>query len=84
MYFTPKATLSLSWRRLGQIQWKRQSTSAVIGGIFQWTESENEDRVPFFGSIPVLRHLFRSRRLQQTNDELLLFLTPRIIKVKAY
>lgn len=58
--------------------------TAVIGGIFQWSESENEDRVPFFGSVPIIKHLFRNRKVQQTNDELLLFLTPRIIKVKAY
>jgi len=58
--------------------------TAVIGGIFQWSESNNEERVPFFGSVPILRHLFRSKKVQQTNDELLLFLTPRIIKVKAY
>jgi len=58
--------------------------TAVIGGIFQWSESENEDRVPFFGSVPIIRHLFRNRKVQQTNDELLLFITPRIIKVKTY
>lgn len=58
--------------------------TAVIGGIFQWSESENEDRVPFFGSVPIIRHLFRNKKVQQTNDELLLFITPRIIKVKTY
>jgi len=58
--------------------------TAVIGGIFQWSESDNEDRVPFFGSVPIIRHLFRSKSVTRKNDELLLFLTPRIIKVKAY
>ena len=58
--------------------------TAVIGGIFQWSEANNEDRVPFFGTIPVIRHLFRSKSVVSQNDELLLFLTPRIIKVMAY
>ncbi len=58
--------------------------TAVIGGIFQWREANNEDRVPFFGSIPVIRHLFRNKTVTSSNDELLLFLTPRIIKIKAY
>jgi type IV pilus assembly protein PilQ len=58
--------------------------TAVIGGIFQWTEADNEDRVPFFGSVPIIRHLFRNKAVTRKNDELLLFLTPRIIKVTAY
>ncbi len=58
--------------------------TAVIGGIFQWSEATNEDRVPFFGTIPVIRHLFRNKSVVSQNDELLLFLTPRIIKVMAY
>ncbi len=53
--------------------------TAVIGGIFQVTEGSGEDRIPFFGKIPGLGWLFRSKTKSISNDELLIFITPRIL-----
>jgi type IV pilus assembly protein PilQ len=58
----------------------RDGATAVIGGIYQSTEQTQQDRTPFLGSLPILGHLFRNRSIRSENNELLLFITPRIIK----
>lgn len=58
----------------------RDGGTTVIGGIFQMTTSNSERRVPFFHRIPLLGNLFKSSKVQQTNNELLIFITPRILE----
>jgi len=58
----------------------RDGATAVIGGIYQSNEQTVQERTPFLGSLPILGYLFRNRSVNSTNNELLLFITPRIIK----
>jgi type IV pilus assembly protein PilQ len=51
----------------------------VLGGIYQQSKSNQMKRIPFLGTIPVLGNLFRSVDVKSSNDELLIFITPRII-----
>ncbi len=54
--------------------------TAVIGGIFTLNESNTEVGIPGLRKVPILKRLF-SRELQQyENQELLIFVTPRIVK----
>jgi type IV pilus assembly protein PilQ len=53
--------------------------TVVLGGLFQQTESNVVDKVPFLGDIPFLGNLFKSTTKLQTRTELLIFITPRII-----
>jgi type IV pilus assembly protein PilQ len=53
--------------------------TAVIGGIYTRNTGRNVDQVPFFGDIPVLGVLFQRRRVRDARNELLIFLTPRIV-----
>jgi type IV pilus assembly protein PilQ len=53
--------------------------TAVIGGIFTRNTGRNLDQVPFFGDIPVLGLLFQRRRASDVRNELVIFLTPRIV-----
>jgi type IV pilus assembly protein PilQ len=53
--------------------------TAVIGGVYQSDSSEGETGVPGLRSIPVLGWLFKSSSKLVTKNELLVFLTPRII-----
>jgi type IV pilus assembly protein PilQ len=54
--------------------------TTVIGGVFVSNEQYQTDKTPGLGSIPLLRWLFK-RDLTSTNDqELLIFITPRILK----
>jgi type IV pilus assembly protein PilQ len=57
--------------------------TTVIGGLNKEKANEGVSGVPFLRSIPVLGHLFRgSSRLNET-EELLIFITPRILKNEA-
>jgi type IV pilus assembly protein PilQ len=53
--------------------------TAVIGGIYTRNTGRNLDQVPFFGDIPILGILFQRRRASDTRNELVIFLTPRIV-----
>ncbi len=52
--------------------------TTVVGGVFARRESDRSGRVPGLHRIPLLGHLFRSREESRRDDELLIFLTPRI------
>lgn len=54
--------------------------TTVIGGIYRTEDSITRERVPYLHSIPVLGSLFRSFARTKQNRELLIFITPRIIK----
>jgi type IV pilus secretin PilQ/predicted competence protein len=54
--------------------------TTVIGGIYQSTETTVENSTPFFSKIPILGFLFRQHSVNTSNNELLLFITPRIVK----
>lgn len=54
--------------------------TTVIGGIYRTEDSITRERVPYLHSIPVLGTLFRSFARTKQNRELLIFITPRIIK----
>jgi type IV pilus assembly protein PilQ len=59
----------------------RDGATAVIGGIYKVTTDANEGRVPGLASLPIVGYLFRNKERDQTNDELLIFITPRVIKI---
>jgi len=54
--------------------------TTVIGGIYRTEDSVTRDSVPGLGKIPILGNLFRSFARTKQNRELLIFITPRIIK----
>jgi len=53
--------------------------TAVIGGIYTRNTGRNLDQVPFFGDIPILGILFQRRRASDSRNELVIFITPRIV-----
>ena len=59
----------------------RDGGTAVIGGIYKVTTDASENRVPGLASLPFVGYLFRNKERDQTNDELLIFITPRVIKI---
>lgn len=52
----------------------------VLGGLIQKTETTSERKVPWLGDVPVIGHAFRFDSHVSKRTELLIFLTPRIIK----
>ena len=59
----------------------RDGGTTVIGGIYKVSTDQGEDRVPGLANIPLLGHLFRNNRRNNANEELLIFITPRVIKL---
>ena len=53
--------------------------TVVIGGIFELIESESEAKVPVLGDLPGIGHLFKSRQRSSSKQEMLVFITPRMI-----
>jgi type IV pilus assembly protein PilQ len=58
----------------------RDGGTAVIGGIYQASDTSGQSRVPILAQIPVLGALFRSNSMRTQHDELLIFITPRIVR----
>ncbi|MBS0380096.1 MAG: type IV pilus secretin PilQ [Proteobacteria bacterium] len=54
--------------------------TVVLGGILSTTDREDDTKVPYLGDIPVLGHLFKSTTHQNNRDELMIFITPKIIR----
>jgi type IV pilus assembly protein PilQ len=54
--------------------------TVVIGGVIQTNNSMNVQQVPFLGDVPVLGNLFKHRSVSTSNQELIFFITPRIIQ----
>ena len=58
----------------------RDGETTVIGGILQINRSESRAGLPWLSKIPVLGYLFRKDVNQTRNRELLIFITPKILK----
>jgi type IV pilus assembly protein PilQ len=54
--------------------------TVVIGGVIQTNNTLNVSQVPLLGDIPYLGNLFKRRTIQTANQELIFFITPRIIQ----
>jgi type IV pilus assembly protein PilQ len=58
----------------------RDGETTVIGGILQISRTENQSAVPWLSKIPVLGYLFRKDSNTTSNRELLIFITPKVLK----
>lgn len=54
--------------------------TVVLGGIYEQTKADQSSRVPFFGDLPYVGILFRTDLKIDQQSELLIFVTPKIVK----
>lgn len=54
--------------------------TVVLGGVFERTKTRNKNSVPWFGDLPYLGWLFKVETRTDENRELLIFVTPKILK----
>ncbi len=54
--------------------------TVVIGGVIQTSNSVNVQQVPLLGSLPVLGNLFKRRAVSSSTQELLFFVSPKIVQ----
>ena len=57
--------------------------TVVIGGIFTLDEAQNETKVPVLGDIPYVGNLFKSRERTSRKQEMLIFITPKVISDRS-
>jgi type IV pilus assembly protein PilQ len=57
----------------------RDGETVVLGGIFRNTSQDNESGLPFLRDIPGLGWLFKNLRRANHHEELLVFLSPKIV-----
>jgi len=57
--------------------------TVVIGGIFELFEDDAEAKVPVLGDLPGVGNLFKTRTKQANKQEMLIFITPKVITDRA-
>ncbi len=60
----------------------KSGATTVIGGIYSSQQNRTDYRTPGLGRIPLLGWLFKSLSVNDTDEELLIFITPRVIRIK--
>ncbi|MEG0052364.1 MAG: type IV pilus secretin PilQ [Comamonas sp.] len=53
--------------------------TVVIGGIFEMEETNQVNKIPLLGDMPVLGHLFKNQTKEMAKREMLVFITPRML-----
>ncbi|MBV5273257.1 MAG: type IV pilus secretin PilQ [Lamprocystis purpurea] len=54
--------------------------TVVLGGVYERNKTFNKEQVPWLGDVPVLGRLFKREARQDNNTELLIFVTPKILR----
>ncbi|MDH5822893.1 type IV pilus secretin PilQ [Luteimonas sp. RD2P54] len=55
--------------------------TVVIGGVYEFQDRHTMSKIPFLGDIPILGNLFKTRGRSNSKAELLIFVTPRVLRV---
>jgi type IV pilus assembly protein PilQ len=55
--------------------------TVVIGGVYEFDDRNEVSKVPFLGDLPILGNLFKTKSRSKSKAELLVFLTPRVLRV---
>jgi type IV pilus assembly protein PilQ len=58
----------------------KDGETTIIGGLFKYNDSRTKRRVPFLSKIPLLGLLFRSKDYTKSNNDLMIFIKPTIVK----
>lgn len=61
----------------------RDGETLALGGIFQQQRTRGENRVPILGKVPLIGGLFRQQSEQRKKRELVIFITPRLVREAA-
>ncbi|MCB0422434.1 MAG: type II secretion system secretin GspD [Bdellovibrionales bacterium] len=75
-----KISVATSTRDLKSTIIVNSGDTAVLGGLMQDSESESVTKIPILGDIPILGWLFKSQSIDKTKTNLVVFITPKIIR----
>lgn len=75
-----KNSISTSTRNIKTQIVVNSGDTAVLGGLMQDKDDESVTKVPILGDIPILGWLFKSKTVQKKKRNLLVFITPKIVR----
>lgn len=79
--FDPRFTVpSIDTKKVETQVLVENGETVVLGGVYEQTKSNGVSRVPFFGDLPYVGFLFKTTNSVDDKQELLIFVTPKIIK----
>ncbi len=58
----------------------RDGEEVLIGGLVTESDNQTEEKIPFLSDIPVIKHFFQRKRSSPNTTELVILMTPRVIK----
>ena len=76
-------TLSVRKLDTGSIRVKNNNT-LILTGVLQHSDNSTTSKFPILGDIPILGSLFRSNSTQKRKSELIILVTPKILKDKWF
>lgn len=71
---------TINTRNVGTQVMVDNGETVVLGGVYSQSENASSDRIPFFGDLPYLGFLFKRTKMENEKSELLIFVTPKILK----
>lgn len=80
---TTNAGIAINTKRVKTQVLVENGGTVVIGGIFTMEEKDDENKVPFFGDLPVAGYLFRNKSRTTSKKEMLIFITPKLVSERA-
>ena len=76
-----KAVPQIAKREVNTAVLVEDGQTVVIGGVYEFSDTSEISKVPFLGDIPVLGNLFRNKNRSKSKAELLVFVTPKVMRV---
>jgi type IV pilus assembly protein PilQ len=80
---TVEGGVSINTKRVQTQVLVENGGTVVIGGIYELSESDSVNKVPLLGDIPVLGNLFKQTTKQSNKQELLIFITPKVVSERT-
>jgi type IV pilus assembly protein PilQ len=77
---TPTGQIAIDKREIHTNVHVLDGETVVLGGIFEEVIADRVNNIPFFGDLPGVGFLFKNSRKQDDKTELLIFVTPKIVK----
>jgi len=77
---TPSGNFAIDKREIDTVAQVANGETVVLGGVYEGTRRNNTDKVPFFGDLPGIGFMFRRNAVEDKKKELLIFITPKIVK----
>ncbi|MEW6036817.1 MAG: type IV pilus secretin PilQ [Pseudomonadota bacterium] len=77
---TPNGNFAIEKREIDTVAQVANGETVVLGGVYEGTRRNNTDKVPFFGDLPGIGFMFRRNSVEDKKKELLIFITPKIVK----